>query len=48
MVNREDLVFKTNKNIYNFQQFETIRGLAKNICNNKITLNQAEEDQLIY
>ena len=30
MVKREDLIYKTNKYVHNFQQFETIRFIAKN------------------
>ena len=39
MINTEDLTLKTDKNIYNFQQFDTPRSFAKVIFNNKITLN---------
>ena len=39
MINTEDLTFKTNKNIYNFQQFDTTRSFAKVTFNNKVTLN---------
>ena len=45
MVNGEDLLFETNKNIYNFQQIETRRSFAKNISGAKITLNNADKDQ---
>ena len=44
MVNREDSIFKTDKNIYNFQQFETIRSFVKVIFNDKITLNHTDKD----
>ena len=30
MLNREDLIFETNKHVYNFLQFETIRYFAEN------------------
>ena len=29
-MNREDLTFETNKYVYNFQQFETVRPFANN------------------
>ena len=45
MVNREDLIFKTNKNIYSFQQFERITFFAKNISNAEITLNNTDKYQ---
>ena len=45
MVNREDLVFDTNKYIHNFQQFEMIRSFAKNIFGGKFTLKNADADQ---
>ena len=38
MVNGKDLIFETNKNICNFQKFETIRSFAKNISSGKISL----------
>ena len=37
-MNREDLIFETNKDICNFQQFETIKSFAKNIYDGKFTL----------
>ena len=39
MINTEDLTLKTDKNIYNFQQFDTTRSFGKVIFHNKITLN---------
>ena len=44
MVNKENLIYKTNKYIYNFQKFET-KSFTKNIQNDKITLHNAEKDQ---
>ena len=29
-MNREDLIYRTNNYIYNFQKFELIRSFAKN------------------
>ena len=43
MVNREDLICKTNKYIYNFQQFEAIRYFVKNIFPYIITLNDVDK-----
>ena len=45
MINREDSIFETNKHIFNFQQFETIRSFAKNIFGGKFTLHNADESQ---
>ena len=44
-MNREDLIYKTNNYIYNFQKFELIRSFAKNICKGKITLDNADNEQ---
>ena len=44
-MNREDLIYKTNNYIYNFQKFELIRSCAKNICEGKITLDNADNEQ---
>ena len=45
MVNKEDLVFWTNKYINNFQQFENTRSFAENTFNAKIILYNADEGQ---
>ena len=45
MVNRENLIFKTNKYICQFKQFETIKSSAKNIFGDKIILNNANKDR---
>ena len=45
MVNRKDLIYKTENNINSFQQFETIKYFAKNIFNGKITLNNADKGE---
>ena len=44
MAHRKDIIFETNKHIYNFQRCETIRYFAKNIFVGK-TLDNADEDQ---
>ena len=45
IVKREDLVCKTDKHVYTFQQYETKRFFAKNIFAGKITLDKADKDQ---
>ena len=39
MVNRKDIIYKTNKCIYNFQNLEPMTSFAKNIFGGKITLD---------
>ena len=41
----EDLVYETDKYVYNFQQYETIRSFGKYIFAGKITLDNADKDQ---
>ena len=45
MVNSENLTHQTNKYVYNFQQFETIKSLTKNISLGNITLNDSDRDK---
>ena len=45
MMNKEDLIFWTNKYINNFQQFENTRSFAENIFNAKIILYNVDEGQ---
>ena len=45
IVNRENLIYKTNKYVYNFQQFETIKFFAKNIFAGQSTLDNADKYQ---
>ena len=45
MVKRENLIYETNKYIFNFQKFQTIRCFAKNIYDSKTTLDNADKDQ---
>ena len=47
ILNRENLVYKTDNYTYSFQKFETIRSFAKTIINSKVNLNDADEDQSI-
>ena len=44
-VNREKLVYKKNIRTHDFQYFQTIRTFARDICNDKIILEEANEDQ---
>ena len=43
MINRQNLIFETNKHIFNFQKFQTITSFAKNIFGCKFTLNNTED-----
>ena len=43
--NRKDLKHKTNKYLYNFQQFETIRFFGDSIYTGKINMDEPEIDQ---
>ena len=43
--NRKDLKYKTNKYLYNFQQFETIRFFGDSIYTGKINIDEPEIDQ---
>ena len=44
-IDRNHLKYETNKYVYNFQQFETIRSWDDSIFSEKISISQAEEDQ---
>ena len=44
-VDREKLVYKSNKNKYNFKNFQTIRIFGEDIYNGEITLEEADEYQ---
>ena len=41
----KDLVYKTNQNKYDFQQYETIRSFGDSIYNVKISIDEADTDQ---
>ena len=45
MVNSENLTHQTNKYVYNFQQFETIKSLTKNISLGNITLKDSDRNK---
>ena len=42
---QKDLIFKTNKYRYDFQQYETIRSFGESIYTGKINIDEAEVDQ---
>ena len=42
-VGREKLFYKSDKNKYNFKNFQTIRTFGKDIYEGKITFEKAEE-----
>ena len=42
---RNDLKYKTNKHLYDFQQFETIRSFGHSIYTGKINIQRAEMNQ---
>ena len=44
-IKRKDLKYKTNKQVYGFQQFETIRPLGDSIYTGKINIDKAVMDQ---
>ena len=46
MANRINLFHAEKSDIYNFQQFYTIKSLARNVFNNEISLNKADENQV--
>ena len=47
MVISENLTHQTNKYVYNFQQFETIKSLTKNISLGNITLNDSDNGEIL-
>ena len=44
-IKRKDLKYKTNKYIYDFQKFQTIRSSVDSIYTGKISMDKAEMDQ---
>ena len=44
-IDREKLVYKTDKHTFDFRKFNTIRTFGKDIYNGKITLEEADESQ---
>ena len=44
-MNREKLVYKTNKNTYSFENFQTIRTFGEDVYEGEITFEEADEYQ---
>ena len=44
MIDRENLVYRTNEDTYSFKNFQTINTFGKNIYNGAITLKEADKD----
>ena len=44
-IDREKLIYKSNKYTYDFRKFQTIRTFGKDIYEGKITLEEADKDQ---
>ena len=44
-VDKENLIYKTNKHTYDFRKFNTIRTFGEDIYDGKITLEEADESQ---
>ena len=47
-IDREKLIYKTNKHTYDFRTFNTIRTFGEDIYDGKITLEKADEVNQIY
>ena len=46
-VDRENLVYRTNKYIYSFKNFRTINTFGRYIYNGKITFKKADESKVV-
>ena len=46
VVNKENLVYRTNEYTYNFKNFQTINTFGRDIYNGIITLKEADKDQI--
>ena len=44
-IEREKLIYKTTKHTYGFRKVNTIKTFGEDICDGKITLEEAEESQ---
>ena len=44
-IKQKDLIYRTNKSKYDFQQYETLRSFDESIYAGKITVDEVEEDQ---
>ena len=45
IIDREKLIYKTNKYTYDFRKFNTIRTFGEDIYDGKITLEEADKNQ---
>ena len=45
-IDQEKLIYKSNKNTYDFRRFQTIRTFGEDMYDSKITLEEADKDQL--
>ena len=45
-IDREKLIYKSNKYTYDFRNFQTIRTFGEDIYEGEITFEEADEDQL--
>ena len=44
-VNRNDMIYYSSKEPFNFNAFKTIRSYGENIYSDKITINEADQEQ---
>ena len=44
-IDRQKIVYKSNKNTYDFRNFQTIRTFGEDIYDSKVTLEEADKDQ---
>ena len=44
-IDKEKLIYKSNKHTYDFRNFQTIRTFGKDIYEDEITFEEADEDQ---
>ena len=45
MIDRENLIYRTNEYAYSFKNFRKINTFGREIYNDKITLKKADKDQ---
>ena len=44
-INRDNMIYYSSKESFNFKTFKTIRSLGENTYSSKITMNEAAEEQ---
>ena len=44
-IDKEKLIYRSNKHTYDFRNFQTIRTFGKDIYEGEITFEEADEDQ---